>query len=308
MSGKFKRTVYLIADGLLYLLSVAEALLLLFWKAMLEGGIAKPAAPEFVCVAVLLLLIFLKIPVLLHETGHLLFGLAAGMKPVSFSVGMFTAANGKLSFSRERTEGKTTMLPRRFKHVRGGIIAYTVGGSALNFIVAAALIPPSIFLPYSPVLVSLGFLGIFSLYEGIRALIPAELRTGKTDGAVLKGLLAHSPEEEVLLRVSAAQAILGGAGFSEIKRELLFDVPVVREDLPAYHALLLLRAQYLFNEEDMDGAKAELFRLAGLNDYYGEELTEEVRRYLAVFSGGFEKKPSPLKGINLLEEKLAAEK
>ena len=185
------------------------------------------------------------------------------------------------------------------------MIVFALGGGVFNLIIGGALLALYLCLPYHSGLLFCGLLSLFLLYEGIRALVPCELVAGKTDGGVLLGLMKKAPEEEVMLRVLEAQGILYRNSFAQIKKELLFETPVVREDFPAFAALLLLRLQYLlYHRED---AQAVLERLETLSEYFSEGERAELRYYKAVMRG---KKPEnstkkePLFGVRELKNDL----
>ena len=291
MSGRTKRILYYAADVTLFLVfGIGMLLLPLFvppFEEFPRGDAELWQYPLAVAVSVV------GFPVLLHECGHLLFGALAGMKLARF---------GFHPFTRGAVAGETAMYPKNGKHVKGKFFALTLGGAVVNILVGVALFLLWLFLPTRAM--GCGALSGFVFYEGVRALLPAELSAGKTDGAVLLGLLKNRPEEEVALRVLTAQGILYKGKHSDLPRELLFCAPVVREDLPAYHALLLLKGQCLLAEGEEEAAKKNLLRLSeceGLSE--GEE--EECMRYLGYFEGTFVPERSPLFGVNALEETLA---
>ncbi len=291
MSGRTKRILYYVADAVLFaVFGIGMALIVVFVppRAELPRGNA-----EFWQYLLALAVMVAGLPVLLHECGHLLFGALAGMKPARF---------GFHPFSRGSVAGETAMYPKNGKHVKGKFFALTLGGAVVNVTVGAALFLLWLLLPAHPV--GSGALSGFVFYEGVRALIPCELPAGKTDGAVLLGLLKRRPEEDVALRVLTAQGILYKGKYSDLPKELLFGAPVVREDLPAHHALLLLQAQYLLAAGEEEGAKEKLLRLSEAEGLTGEE-EEEGRRYLQYFEGKFEAGSSPFSGVNALERVLA---
>ena len=292
MSGRTKRILYRILDTVLWLAAALGVFLMLLLIASKEKE--APQAAEFIACGAFVLCILLKIPVLLHELGHLLFGLIAGMKPVSFRV----------SFLGGSTAGAIEMVPKNPKKVRGRFLCFALGGGIFNLLVGAVLLALFLSLPYHPALLFCGMFSSFSLYEGVRALIPAELPAGKTDGGVICGILRQSPEEMVMLRVLEVQGILCKGSFSAVPRRALFETPVVREDLPAFHALLSLRMQYLLALCDEKGAAEQLSRLKNLEEYFSEGEKKELERYERYFSGDFTARKEPLFGLSELEKTL----
>lgn len=291
MSGRTKKIFYFVSDALLFVvLGLGCFFLPIFWR---QGGEGQELAESLARSAALLFL-FLNLPVLLHECGHLLFGGLAGMRLAEFRFLPF--------FSRS---GKTAMYPGNGKAVKIKFFVFTLGGAAFNFLIGGTLFLLWLFLPYHPALVFCASCSGFVLYEGARALIPAELSDGKTDGAVLYGILKRRPEEEIALRVLTVQGILSKGVFAQIPRPLLFDCPVVREDLPAYFGLCFLRMQYLLAEQDRAAARKELDRLWSLVDEEPSEARKaELLRYEGVFRGDFQAKKQRLHGVQALEESL----
>ena len=302
MSGRTKRKLYFIFDWLLWACAIAGAAVIL-----LTTPKENPDMWDMIACGGLVICILLRIPVLVHELGHLLFGLLVGMRPISFTVSYFRiSGEGVKVIGWSKTAGATEMIPRSGKGVRARMAVFALGGGVFNLIVGGVLLALYLCLPYHAGLLFCGLFSLFVLYEGIRALVPAELAAGKTDGGVLLGLIKKAPEEEVMLRVLEAQGILYGNSFAQIKRELLFETPVVREDLPAFAALLLLRLQYLlYYKED---AQAVLSRLEMLSEYFSEAERVELEFYKAVLRGEKPEnntKKEPLYGVRELKNNLA---
>lgn len=291
MSGRAKRIVYRAADTALFLAAVAAmALCVLFTLPK-----PYPETPEFIATSVLIVAVLARLPVLLHEAGHLLFGLLAGMKLASFRVSLFGSD----------TAGATEMFPGSGDGVKAKFCCFALGGAAFNLLLSGGLFALYFCLPYHPALLFCVMFAPFCAYEGIRALLPASLPAGKTDGAVLLGVLRGDPEEEVMLRVLRAQGILYRGVFSDVPRELLFGAPVVREDLPAFHALLLLKTQFLLFEGKRERAKKTFDRLTEIEGLTPAEQAE-AERYGALFKGGaFRAGKCRLHGVRVLEQRLA---
>lgn len=299
MSGRAKKIAYGVADGLLFACACAGYVLVNL-SAIAQHA---PKAEWLGAAALWCVSLCLRLPALVHECGHLLFGLLVGMRPISFSVRCVRFAKGERPrFVRSDFAGKTEMVPQGGGRMRGRTMFYTAGGAALDLLAGGALLAVFLALPQTNFgVLYAGSLMPFLFYEGVRALLPAQLPAGKTDGAVLCGLLKKTSEEEVMLRVFTAQGILYRGDFSDIARPLLFEAPVVREDLPAFSALLMLRLQYLLSEGKTAEAEEVYHRLSGLSEYFAPEEEEEVERYGGAFTGNFEKKPTPVRGIARLE-------
>lgn len=273
MSGRQKRILYAAVSILLWLSLIAgEVLLLLF-------TVPRPfSTAAWLALVGFLLLIALRIPSAVHELGHLLFGWLVGMKFAGTTVSYLRITGGKVRFCNPDYDGSTEMYPKNGRHIRLKTTVFTLGGSLFCFLVGGALLLCYLLLPYNVGLFFGALSAIYLLYEGLHALYPAELPAGKTDGAVLCGILKGASEEEVVLRVLTAQGILYRGTYRDIDRALLFSAPVVREDLPAYHALLLLQYHYLEAMGDKVAAEETLARLKSLETYLTDEEREELNK------------------------------
>ena len=83
--------------------------------------------------------------IILHEAGHLLFGLLTGYKFSSFRVGsvMLVRENGKFRIAKMRlagTGGQCLMAPPDMVDGRIPVMLYNFGGSILNLVTAAAFL------------------------------------------------------------------------------------------------------------------------------------------------------------------------
>ena len=302
MSGRGKRILYQIFDVVLWLCTAASVVLLLLLTVPKDD----PEIAEFLALDALILCCLFRIPVLIHELGHLLFGLIAGMRPAAFMISGICISSKGVRYVGSKAAGMTAMYPKNGRNVRGKTLALSLGGALFGLLLGGVMLALYFALPYHPALLFFAFLAFFVLYEAIRALIPVELYTGKTDGAVIRGILKHAPEEEIMLRVLTVQGILFKGTFSEIPRELLYDVPVVREDLPARRALLALRVQYELAHKNEDDARKLLKEFADLEEYFSQDEADFLSRYENYFSGVFEaEKKQPLFGIRELENSLS---
>ncbi len=307
MSGRAKRNLILSVSVLLFLAATAGACLLTCFYAQ---GIL-----DFALFAVAVLCEILGLPVFFHEAGHLLFGLLAGLRPVSFSFEWVTVGRGFVRFGRNAGAGETRMLPRSPKNIRGKIAFFSLGGAVCNLLFGALFLLLFFLLPFRSALLFFAELAPFFLFEGVRALLPAELSAGPTDGAVLLGLIKKTPDTEVALRVMAAQGMLFSSTYAEIPRELLFDTPVVREDLPAFLALSELRWQYLLYMGEEEEAHRAFCRFSELTVYLRDAELRTVAPDMALAAraagwelpggiGGTLPKKEPMRGMREFRERL----
>lgn len=243
-------------------------------EAFAHAGDGRPA--YIVAVAVAALLILLSVEVVVHELGHALAALITGMKVLSFRLGWLCIGRGGVKLCRGNAAGETAVIPRSSRRVRARYFAVTLAGPLLELLYGAAMLILYCTLPMSPALLVFVMTMPVALCEGVVALLPAELDAGRTDGAVLLGLIRMDAETDVSLRVLQAQAILHKGSYADLPEDLLFGAPVVREDSPSFKALLFLQYGYCKSRGDDAGAERAFSRLCSLGEY----LTAEERDFL----------------------------
>lgn len=191
-----------------------------------------------------------------HELGHAFFGLISGV-------------GTKFSFKSllpTILPSSVQLVPRRAGGLKARLIITALGGLVFNllFIILGVL---ALTVPQIPTwlsAISAYHIGLF-----LDNALCIEYATGKTDGLVISGLLKNTPESQVMLAVMCAQAqILGGKPVGQLDRSLLFDLPQIREDDPAFISLCELRAEYLKATGDEEGAKEQLQRFEELKSDY----------------------------------------
>lgn len=274
MSGRGKQTIYRVLNALLGLLAAVGTGLIVAYSV--RGGTVTQA--QWACFLVgLALLILLPSDVLVHEFGHILFGLAAGMRPVAVKVGYFSVSRRGIRFAgRSNVDGVSAMRPVGGRHMRVRFALVTLGGAFCNLVYAIVFLTLWLVLPPAPALLFFALFAPLNFYEGIAALLPAELPAGRTDGAIFIGLIGRKPFAEVMLAVLSAQGTLARGSFADLPRSLLFETPVTREDELPFIALTQLRWQYLFLAGDDAGAAEQLRRLEGLIDYLPPDSRAEI--------------------------------
>ena len=222
------------------------------------------------------LCLFFSPDVILHEGGHILAGLCAGMRFPVVRIGrMEISRSGVRLCSAADAAGETGIVPHGGGNMRARLFVTTLGGALFPLLYGAVVLALLCTLPLSPVLLFFALLVPFSLCNGLTALLPAELAAGRTDGGVLLGILRMDADTDASIRVLTAQGILYRGSYADIPRALLDDAPVVREDSRAFKALLFLRYEYCKFHGDADGAERAYQRLCSL-----DSLTEEERGFL----------------------------
>lgn len=115
--------------------------------------------------------------IVLHEAGHLLFGLLSGYQFASFRIGRFTwiKIDGKLRFKKYSlagTGGQCLMCPPELVDGKMPVMLYNLGGSLNNIIVSLICIGlyflPGVKAPFSVFLLMTAVIGVaFALMNGI---------------------------------------------------------------------------------------------------------------------------------------------
>ena len=202
-----------------------------------------------VCVAMIL---SLPISSFIHELGHMFFGALCKIKAVP----KFSCFGS--SFCR--------LIPKTTRKLKTRVIITSLGGVFFNIAVAAVLHSLVLF---APVPSWLSFIIPSCVYLAVLNIIPAEFYNGKTDGAICVELLNNTDTAKVMLAVMAVQAyVLNGVPIERAGRELLFDLPVIREDDMAFIALCELKSEYFKAAGENDKAEEYRKRFEQLKEEY----------------------------------------
>lgn len=142
---------------------------------------------KMLCFMVLVLLFYagLFLQIIIHEAGHLVFGLLSGYKFSSFRIAdfMWIKENGSIKFKRYSlagTAGQCIMIPPDFKNGKIPVVLYNLGGSLMNTITAV------IFLALYAILKNVSALSIVTVIFALVGLLCAitngvPMRTGTID-------------------------------------------------------------------------------------------------------------------------------
>lgn len=196
----------------------------------------------------------LSIPLasLFHELGHMLFGVLVRIK-------------AKPHFSLFGSSS-CEIIPKKETKLKSRIIFTALGGVLVNLFIAVVFLT----------LISFKILPVWcsaiipaNVYLALLNVIPAYLGGGKTDGLVVNDLIANNSDAKVMLAVLTVQAqVLRGKPIGEVDEKLLFDVPQIQEDDPAFISLTELRYEYCNAKGDTQQAEKYKSRLDGLKAEY----------------------------------------
>lgn len=267
MSGRGKRTLYYVLS-VSCLLAAISACVLMDYSAVRETG--EVFYPLFSFLLFCGVQILFTPCVLVHECGHLFIGLCVRMKPISVRVGWLVISGKRVRFSFSSAAGKTELFPIGKNGVRGRMMAVSLGGATFNLLFGIVFTILFFVLPAHSALLFFELFAPFHFYEGICALLPAELPAGRTDGELFRQLKNNTPEAQTIAAVLTVQGILSRETFDEVDESLLFGLPVVREDEPAFLSLLYLRWQFLMWNGEIARAATEIKRLEALGEYLDE--------------------------------------
>lgn len=140
------------------------------------------------CAVLVFLYLALMIHIVLHEGGHLLFGLMSGYQFSSFRIGshMLMKENGKLVHRKIKiagTGGQCLMVPPEMVDGKFPVVLYNLGGSIVNLIVTALMFPVFMMIDKSTVFALFLFLFIaMGAMTGLSNGIPMRTNTIDNDG------------------------------------------------------------------------------------------------------------------------------
>lgn len=142
----------------------------------------------FVFLFALIYLAYL-LQVILHETGHLLVGLACGYRFSSFRIGklMLLRRNGRMQwarFSLAGTGGQCLLIPPKPKDGRIPMVGFLLGGSALNLLAGGAALTLAYLLrEYAFAMIFFGAFGLIGIFSALLNGIPLRTKMIANDGA-----------------------------------------------------------------------------------------------------------------------------
>lgn len=207
-------------------------------------------------------LVAIRLQVIVHEAGHLVFGLSSGYKFVSFRIGSFTLINksGHLHIKRYSvpgTGGQCLMMPPDLPEEKLPYRLYNLGGIIFNLVFSlfAILLITTCDLP----LFLFIFLLVFAIFGFIFALlngIPMRLSGIANDGYNIKLL----SKDQISLRVFYLQLKINGLQAEGVRLKDMpkgwFEVPDNADMHNGFHlSLFLLRAAWYMDQLMFDEAR-----------------------------------------------------
>lgn len=241
-----------IISNILYVLCMLAYIAIFVWRAM------EVYSDEVLCAILWLAVIVISALTasILHECGHALFGLFSGVR----------ARLGIRSVASFFKPSSVDVIPKTDKNLKSRLIVTSLGGVTVNFLFVVfgilALAMPQIPMWLSGVIVA--HLSLF--FDNV---FPIEHKTGKTDGLVIAELIKNEDSAKVMLAVLTVQAqVLNGKPIAEVDEKLLFDLPQIQEDDPAFISLTELRSEYFAVKGDIEQAQKYKSRFEQLKEDY----------------------------------------
>lgn len=159
-----------------------------FVEWQLPEGI--PSSEKAIRIFVMLVFLYLAfmIHIVLHEAGHLIFGLMSGYQFSSFRIGshMLMKENGKLVHRKIKiagTGGQCLMVPPEMLDGKFPVVLYNLGGSMVNLLVTALMIPVFVAIDKNSIFALFFFLLIaIGAITGLGNGIPMRTKTVDNDG------------------------------------------------------------------------------------------------------------------------------
>ncbi len=247
-----KNLVLKIISYLLWVLCTAGVIGYLFYTCYVIHGYGAADVWLFVLFFVLSSLTASGV----HELGHFVLGLFSGMR----------AKLTLRSFLPLVRAPSVEIVPKKEDKIKSRLIVTALGGVIFNFIfIVLGLV--ALFVPQVPIWISP--IAIWHMSIFFDNVIPITYGTGKTDGLVISELLRNSPESRVMLAVLKVQAhVLSGKPIAGADKNLLFSLPQIAEDDPAFISLTELRAEYCAAVGDTENAEKYRARFEQLRKEY----------------------------------------
>lgn len=160
-----------------------------FLEWQLPDGISSGQKILRLCGLLVFLYLSFMIHIVLHEAGHLIFGLMSGYRFSSFRIGshmLMKQENGKLVHRKIKiagTGGQCLMIPPEMVDGKFPVVLYNLGGSIVNLMVTALLIPVFCLMDKSSLFALFVFLLIaMGAITGLSNGVPLRTREINNDG------------------------------------------------------------------------------------------------------------------------------
>jgi hypothetical protein len=219
---------YVIMQVIYLAISITMGFLLLHYMDNTYGELNGEAIFAFYAsIAMYILCNYLQL--IIHEAGHLLFGLLTGYKFLSFRIysRTFVKKDGKLTCKKRSipgTVGQCLMVPPKEDGTDVPCILYNLGGIILNFLTAFAAVIVILLMPKLPLFLRF-LLIVFAaagILDGVINGLPVKFFGVANDGFNVRSLLKeHAARRSFLLQLMIADRLYNGIRLKELPTEWL---------------------------------------------------------------------------------------
>lgn len=259
---------------------------ILFFGTLLSIILCYYFAPSHIFKSLKMLysvLVFVLLNTVVHELCHLFVGLSQGFQPISvrFLCFSFQKCKNKVKFSFSglgEQLGEIVLVPKRAEDLENRYVKVALAGTIGNGVVLLLSVAcvvlwgvfSRLFVDFDTLFFNLTAFSLpVSLYFVLENALPTDSDYLPSDAAVVYGIKHHTDDITVRMSLLKAQAYLyEGKTFSEIPKELLFDVPQLCEEDPTYRILLFHRYHYYLDKGETEKALETFERLKGLSEYF----------------------------------------
>ncbi|SHO44295.1 zinc metalloprotease [Anaerocolumna xylanovorans] len=254
------------------------------YERQIEKELWGSSLSIFLLIIVAAMILSFLLHVILHEGGHLVFGLLTGYQFLSFRVGslIWYKKDGKLHkgrYSVKGTLGQCLMYPPK-KEADGGFpfILYNLGGGISNllFSLLAVLLLMILHNGYlQAALMSFSFIGLITALSN---LIPTR-RVIQNDGMNAKSMLKDKYSREAFyLQLQLNAEMSEGKGFTEYSEEV-FEIPEgAKEDDMLVAGVRLLSYYRYLALHDFKSAKEILERMDEKKEKYSQMFLHAIEQ------------------------------
>ncbi len=232
---------------------------------------------HFILIAWAGLLVFfisVFIHVIIHELGHLIFGLFTGFSFVSFRIGPFIIKKEdkkiKLKkYSIPGTAGQCLMMPAERQDGKNPFIIYNLGGVIMNLITATISLLLVIFIrnisfPLSAIMIIFALAGI---YLGITNGIPITISGVPTDGYNIRSMIKDpNAQKNFYIQLKANALLSDGVRYKELNSNWIQLEEGIDLTNPLNTSIKLLEYNWHLDNLDFNKARESINSLVPLMD------------------------------------------
>ena len=271
------------------LLGGCAGVLLLNYLIPLGDGLSRWQKLLLFALTLLSLYAAMLLQVIIHEAGHLVFGLLTGYRFLSFRIFslMLVKEEGKLRFRRYSlagTGGQCLMIPPPLRDGTMPVLLYNFGGAILNLVTAVLFFALSLLLPTSSFLrLFLRLLAMVGVYYALTNGIPLHLGPMDNDGSNALSLLrSREAVQAFWIQLKVNEQIAKGVRTKDMPADwfaLPSEEELQRSSLSV--AIGVLAANRLMDQHRFAEADALMERLLGMESrlpglYRGQLICDRI--------------------------------